>query len=137
LIPLAILVLFWVGFRRHEGQTLDEMLWAWILPNSIMCALLTALAGAKPLSVVTGFIASPITSLNPMVPAGVVVGLVEAWLRRPTVEDTERAVHDIQTLRGIYGNRFTRVMLVVVASTMGSALGAWVGLGWLAKIVAG
>jgi len=100
-----------------------------------MAALLTATALAKPLSVVTAFLCSPVTSLNPLLPAGVVVGLVEAWLRKPTVEDCERINEDVQSLRGIYRNQFTRVLLVAVMATLGSALGAWVGIGWVLVLV--
>ena len=135
ILPALILYLFWVGFQRQQVDSVQQVLIAWILPNSVFCALLTALAGAKPLSVLTGFIVSPITSLNPLVPAGLVVGLLEAWLRKPTVEDAEQIPNAIESLRGIYGNRATRVLLVTIFSTLGSALGAWVGIGWLVKLV--
>ncbi len=127
-IPLAILAAFSVGLIRNEGKDFSEMLFAWILPNSIMCALLTTLAGGKPLSIITGFVASPITSLNPLLGAGMVVGLVEAWLRKPTVADCETVADDVSSVRGFYRNRVLRVLLVAVAATLGSALGAWVGL---------
>jgi pheromone shutdown protein TraB len=86
--------------------------------------------------VVAGFIASPITSLNPMVGAGMVVGLVEAWRRRPTVEDAENINRDVQSVRGFYKNPFTRVLLVTFASTLGSALGAWIGASWVVALLA-
>ncbi|GMV39415.1 MAG: hypothetical protein AMXMBFR64_11310 [Myxococcales bacterium] len=137
ILPALILYLFWRGAQAQHVESFRQVLTAWILPNSIFCALLTAIAGGKPLSVLAGFIASPITSLNPMVPAGLVVGLLEAWLRKPTVEDAEAIPHAIESLRGIYANRATRVLLVTVASTLGSAMGAWVGLGWLFSLVSG
>lgn len=137
ILPALILYLFWRGAQAQHVESFQQVLTAWILPNSIFCALLTAIAGGKPLSVLAGFIASPITSLNPMVPAGLVVGLLEAWLRKPTVEDAEAIPHAIESLRGIYANRATRVLLVTVASTLGSAMGAWVGLGWLFSLVSG
>jgi len=127
-IPAVILAAFAVGLSRNEQQAFTDMLYAWILPNSIMCALLTAIAGGKPLSILTGFFSSPITSLNPLLGAGMVVGLVEAWLRKPTVADCESINEDIATFRGLYRNRVLRVLLVAVMATIGSALGAWVGL---------
>ena len=63
------------------------------------------------------------------------VGLVEAWLRKPTVEDCERINNDVQTWRGVYRNPVTRVLLVTVASTMGAALGAWIGLSWILTLL--
>jgi len=134
IIPGIILAAFAFGITKGEGRTFEEMLWAWILPNSIFCAVLTALVIAKPLSIVTAFFASPITSLNPLLGAGMVVGLVEAWLRKPTVEDAENINQDVQSFRGFFRNPFTHVLVVVFASTLGSALGAWVGLGWVLSL---
>ena len=57
-----------------------------------------------------------------------VVGLIEAWLRKPTVADAEKINDDVQSLSGLYRNAFTRVLLVAVMATIGSALGAWVAL---------
>lgn len=135
-IPAIILAAFVIGWQRNEFHGFKEMLTAWVLPNSIFCALLTALAGGTLVSVLTGFVASPITSLNPLLGAGMVVGLMEAWRRRPTVQDAERINDDVQSIRGIYRNPFTRVLLVTVASTLGSAMGAWVGLGWVLSLLA-
>ncbi len=135
-IPAIILGAFAYGYTNASGYTLQEMLTAWILPNSIFAALLTILAGGRLVSIATAFVASPITSLNPLLGAGMVVGLVEAWSRKPNVEDCERINDDVQSLRGIYRNPFTRVLLVGVGATLGSALGAWVGLSWVLTMVA-
>ncbi|MFN3202671.1 MAG: TraB/GumN family protein [Bradymonadia bacterium] len=134
-IPALILIAFYFGYQKHEGEGLSQMLYAWILPNSIMCALLTAVGMGKPLSILTAFIASPITSLNPALGAGMVVGLVEAWLRKPTVEDCERIPQDVQTMKGFYRNPFLRVLVVATLATIGSALGAWVGAFWVGSLL--
>src|SRR5690606_18322047 len=107
---------------------LQKMLLAWVLPNAIFAGLLGIAALAHPLTVLVAAAASPITSLNPTINAGVVAGLVEAWLRRPTVEDCEGVQDAVRSWRGIYRNRVTRVLLVAAAVTVGSAVGAWVGI---------
>ncbi len=134
IIPALIFSAFYFGWRDHQGESFSNMLTAWVLPNSIMAGLLTIVAGGRFLSVVTAFVASPITSLNPTLGAGMVVGLVEAWLRKPTVEDLENLHDDIRTIKGFYRNPFTRVLLVTLFSTLGSALGAIVGLSWVMNI---
>ncbi|MEM9488605.1 MAG: TraB/GumN family protein [Myxococcota bacterium] len=136
LIPMLIITAFSYGYYKNRGASVEDMLFAWILPNSIMAALFTAIAGGKLLSIITAFVASPITSLNPLLGAGMVVGLLEAWLRKPTVDDCENINRDVQNLRGIYRNPVTRVLLVAVMATMGSALGAWIGLSWVVALVA-
>ncbi|MEZ4466450.1 MAG: hypothetical protein R3F43_18860 [bacterium] len=55
-----------------------------------------------------------------------VVGLVEAWLRKPTVADAEQLPHIVGIKQG-FKNPFVRVLIVATAATLGSALGAWVG----------
>jgi pheromone shutdown-related protein TraB len=136
-IPVLIMAAFSWGYHQHGHRGLEEMLTAWILPNSIMAALFTLAAGAKLGSIVAAFIASPITSLNPLLPAGVVVGLVEAWLRRPTVADAERINEDVHSIRGVYRNAFTRVLLVAAMATFGSAAGAWIGISWVFSLLSG
>lgn len=133
-IPAIILAAFSVGFLQHRGETFREMLFAWILPNSIMAAILSIVAGAKLISILVALVASPITSLNPALGAGMVVGLVEAWLRKPTVADLEHLQEDVKSLRGFYRNPFTRVLLVAVLSTLGSALGAFIGMSWVLAV---
>jgi pheromone shutdown-related protein TraB len=135
IIPTLVLCAFYWGYRSHSHQGLAEMLYAWILPNSIAAAVLAVVAGAHAVTVVVAFVASPITSLNPTIGAGMVAGLVEAWIRRPTVEDCEHIPTDMLTWRGMYKNRFTRVLLVAVAVTIGSALGAWIGGAWVVTLL--
>jgi len=136
LIPAVVLAAFYWGYTQNSGQTFQQMLLAWALPNSVAAAVLTGLAGGKLVSVLTAFISSPITSLNPLVNTGMVVGILEAWMRKPTVQDAERINEDVQSWRGFYRNPFTRVLLVAVAATMGSALGAWIGGAWVISLLA-
>lgn len=136
LIPSVIVAALAHGVWSKQGATLEELLYAWILPNSIMAALFTLAAMARPLSIVAAFVASPITSLVPVVGAGMVVGLLEAWLRKPKVEDCEHINQDVQSLAGVYRNPVTRVLLVAVAATFGSALGAWIGVSWIIALFA-
>jgi pheromone shutdown-related protein TraB len=134
-IPLIILCAFSVGYYKHQGEGLQEMLYAWVLPNAIFAGLLSIVALAHPLTVLTAFLASPITSLNPTIGAGMVAGLVEAYLRKPTVEDCEGVQKAANSIGSLYENRVTRVFLVVVLASLGSALGAWVGLGWVVALI--
>jgi pheromone shutdown-related protein TraB len=137
ILPLAIVLAFGYGYQSQGAASLEDMLWAWILPNSVFAGLLTVVAGGTLLSILAAFLLSPITSLNPLLGAGMVVGLLEAWQRRPTVEDAEAINQDVQSLGGIYRNPFTRVLLVAVLANLGSALGAWIGLSWVLSVVSG
>ena len=136
-IPILIMALFTVGFYKHQGQGLQDMIIAWVLPNAIGSALFTIFAGGHLLTILTAGLAAPITSLNPALGAGMVAGLVEGLIRKPSVEDCERIPEDIESVRGFYRNNFTRVLLVFFMANMGSAIGTWVGIGWVMKVFAG
>jgi pheromone shutdown protein TraB len=64
-----------------------------------------------------------------------VVGVVEAWSRKPSVADCERLPEDIQTFRGFWRNPVTRILIVAIASGIGTAVGFWVGVGWVASLL--
>jgi len=136
-IPAVILSLFAYGFYQHRDESWEQMFWAWILPNSILTGLFTLLGGGKLLSAATGVLAAPLTSLNPTIGAGMVVGLVEALLRKPTVADAERIPEDIKSLKGFFRNPFTKVLLIFFLATLGSALGTFIGGAWLASLAVG
>ena len=126
-IPVIVLAAFVWGISGEDARSPQEMLYAWILPNAIAAGLLTTIAGGKLSSIIAATIGSPITSLNPLLNTGMVVGLVDAWARKPTVEDATRIPDDVQSWQGFYTNRFTRVLVVATAAMFGSALGAWIG----------
>jgi pheromone shutdown protein TraB len=83
-------------------------------------------------TILSAFLAAPITSLNPMVAAGWVAGLVQAWIKRPTVRDLENLPRDIGSLKTFWSNPVCRVLLVVVLANLGSTLGTIIGGSWIA-----
>jgi len=129
LIPWLIVGLILAGFGYGFSQSHDlgwGLVLDWVLINGTLCALGAALAAAHPLTVVTAFLAAPITSLNPTIGAGMVTGTVEIALRKPRVGDFARLRHDTAELKGWWRNRVSRTLLVFLLSTLGSAIGTYV-----------
>ncbi len=135
-VPMIILAAFSYGYFKHQGEGLMYMLFAWVIPNAVVAGLFTLLAGGKLLTALTALFASPITSLNPTIGAGMFAGLVEAYLRKPTVEDCEQLGTEVNTLKGAFKNPVSRILIVALAASIGSSLGAWVGAAWVVKIIA-
>jgi pheromone shutdown-related protein TraB len=133
-VPLLIFALVAAGFAFSGRETGEQMIIAWVLANGLAAAAGTILALAHPLTVITAFVAAPLTSLNPTIAAGWVCGLMEAWLRKPRVRDLEHVAEDVSSMRGIWRNRVTRVLLVVVLANLGSSLGTLVGTGWILSL---
>jgi len=134
-IPALFVFLLIYGWQFGDKRSLYEMMMAWILPTSIGAGALTLLAGGSILSVITALVVAPIAAIHPLLGTGMVVGLVEAWRRRPSVADCERLPDDVQSLRGFWRNPVTRILLIAVASGIGTAAGFWVGVAWVAKLL--
>ena len=124
LIVLLVFIGFGIGFYRSPelGMTLVV---EWVVINGGLSALGAAIAGGHILTVISAFIAAPITSLNPTIGAGFVTALVEAYIRKPTVGDFSKLRSDTSSLKGWRQNRVARTLLVFVLSTLGSAVGTY------------
>ena len=131
-IPAAIVGLIVFGFFKGGAQHSLESLTIWVLVNGTFSALGALLALAHPLTILTAFVAAPLTSLNPMIAAGWVSGLAQAILKKPTVEDLENLPESISTVKGFWTNPVSRILLVVVLSNLGSTLGTIIGGSWIA-----
>lgn len=134
-IPIAFLgLLAWIWSRTDTASFAKTML-AWIVPTSIGAALGTLVTGGALASVASAALISPIARLYPLVRTSIVVGIVEAWRRKPSVADCERLADDSQTLRGFWHNKVTRILIIAIASGLGALLGFAVGVGWVASRV--
>ncbi|MBN2809847.1 MAG: TraB/GumN family protein [Deltaproteobacteria bacterium] len=131
-IPGLIVAMIIVGFFQGGGQHSLESIYIWLLVNGILAALGAAAACGHPLTILAAFIAAPLTSLNPLVAAGFVSGLVQAWVKKPTVADLEALPTAITSVKGFWHNPVSRILLVVALSNLGSAIGTFVSGSWIA-----
>ncbi len=134
LIPGIVIALFIGGFFFGNRDQLADAATAWVLANGLFSALGALLALGHPLTILSAFVAAPITSLNPTIGAGFVTGLVQTFVAAPTVGDMERVGDDLMTIKGWWTNRLARVLLVFLFSSLGSSIGTFVALGWLKDI---
>jgi pheromone shutdown-related protein TraB len=129
ILPWFIVALIFIGFGIGFYRSPElgwQLIWSWVLINGSLSAIGAALAAAHPLTVITAFIAAPITSLNPTIGAGMVTAAAELWFRKPTVEDFEQLRHDTTHWTGWWKNRVSRTLLVFLFSTLGSAAGTYI-----------
>jgi pheromone shutdown-related protein TraB len=125
-IPSVIVALLIYGFFVGGSKAGAGMLAWWIGANAILAGIGALIALAHPLTVLSSVMAAPLTSLNPMIAAGWVSGLVEAFSRKPKVIDFEHLQNDILSVRGFWRNKVTRILLVVVFTNLGSTVGTFV-----------
>lgn len=135
IIPIAICALIGWGFFLKGSSAGTEMIGWWIAANGILAGLGAIIALAHPLTILSAVVAAPLTSLNPMVAAGWVSGLTEAFLRKPKVKDLELLSEDILSFRGFWRNKVTRILLVVVFTNLGSTFGTMIALPFMYKVI--
>lgn len=126
IIPAIIIGIIISTFSLDKASGTDQII-NWFLWNGSLAALGTLIAFGHPLSILTAFLAAPLTSLNPLLAAGWFAGLGEAYIRKPQVEDFERLSEDIYSLKGFWRNKVTHVLLVVALANVGSAVGTVIG----------
>jgi pheromone shutdown-related protein TraB len=124
-IPIVIIIIVISTFRISPPSGIDQIL-QWLIWNGSLAALGTFLAAGHPFSIITAFLAAPITSLNPLLAAGWFAGIVEAMIRKPKVEDFEN-LGNITTLGDFFRNRVTKILLIVALANLGSSLGTFIG----------
>ena len=132
LIPALVVALVAWGFARGGTDRGIESIAIWVGVNGVCAALGAILALAHPLTILSAFLAAPLTSLNPMVAAGWVAGLVQAWIRPPTVADFEALPSSLESFRGFITNPLIRILLVVVLTNLGSSIGTFTAIPWIA-----
>ena len=137
LVPLAIMGLIALGFFRGGTEAGTDMMMYWIMVNGVLAGIGAIVALAHPITILSAVVAAPLTSLNPMIAAGWVSGLVEAFLRKPKVRDFETLSEDMGSLKGFWKNKVTRVLLVTVLTNVGSAIGTYAAIPLMVKVISG
>ncbi len=134
-LPTLILGLFVWGFFSGGAKVGSDMVVWWILANGVLAGIGAIIALAHPLTILSSVLAAPLTSLNPMIAAGWVSGLVEAVSRKPKVIDFESLPVDITSIKGFWKNKVTRILLVVVFTNLGSAVGTFVAIPLMLRVL--
>jgi len=133
-IPASIVAaLVAIGVTQGAAVAFHDLAF-WILVTGIPCTLGAALAFAHPITIAAAFFTAPVTTLSPLIGAGHVLALVQAWVQPPVVAEFERLAEDVMRPLQWWRNRLLRILLVFILTTLGAMLGMYVG-GW--EIVTG
>jgi pheromone shutdown-related protein TraB len=126
-IPVIIIgSLVYIGMTKGSDAAGDNLIF-WILANGIPSALGVVLALGHPLTVLSAFLAAPITSLTPVIGAGYVAAFVQLLVAPPIVKDFDSVSNDVAKFKTWWSNRILKILLVFILSGLGSAIGTYVG----------
>ncbi len=122
-IPALVLGIFALAIYR--GVPIQGSVTLWLLNHMVPTFVGVLLVRGSLASAVAGALASPLTSLNPLVAAGWFAGFVEAKVRRVTVGDVS-AMFKTSSARELFKNSAFRVLLVTALANLGSMLGTFI-----------
>jgi len=136
IIGYAVPVIFavfivYIYMTYGAGRTFDALIW-WVIINGSFSAIGALIARAHPFSIITAFVAAPITSLNPAIAAGWVAGYVEFKMRKPVVRDF-KALSKLDSFKDIWNNKVIRLLTVVALANIGSMIGTFVAFPYLLR----
>ena len=129
---IPVLVIGLIAYLAVTGgwELAADAILAWILINGFLSALGALIARGHPFSIITAFVAAPITSLNPALAAGWFAGFVEAKMRTPMVKDFQ-GLSKIESTKDFLNNRVIRLLMVVALANVGSMIGTFVALSYI------
>jgi pheromone shutdown-related protein TraB len=125
-IPVIIVGIIGYTFFANPSAGINHTM-SWVLWNGTFSAIGAAIAFGHPLTILTAFIVAPLSSLNPLIAAGWFAGIVQAYISRPSVEAFESLAEDIFSVKGLWRNKVTRILLIVTLTNLGSTLGTMIG----------
>jgi pheromone shutdown-related protein TraB len=130
-VIFAAIIIYIILTGRWE-QAANALLW-WFLINGSLSAIGAAIAHGHPFSILTAFVAAPLTSLNPAIAAGWVAGYVEFKMRKPVVKDFKE-LSKIDSLRDFWNNSVIRLLMVVALANLGSMIGTFIALPYILSL---
>jgi pheromone shutdown-related protein TraB len=134
-IPAIIIAsILFIGYSKGLNEAGDNALF-WIMANGIPSAIGALIALAHPLTILTAFLAAPVTSLTPLIGAGYVAAFVQAYFQPPLVKDFQNATESARKFSMWWKNKLLKVLLVFILASLGSVLGTYVGLFEIVKNV--
>ncbi len=126
-IPAIILgSIAYIGWSQGAQAAGDNLLF-WVIANSIPSAIGAIIALAHPLTIIAAFLAAPVTSLTPVIGAGYVAAFVQAYFQPPLVKEFQSVTDDVNKPLKWWRNRLLRILLVFILTSLGSAVGTYVG----------
>jgi pheromone shutdown-related protein TraB len=124
-IPIVFVLIFFLAFIN--GVNINGSLIQFILLTGGLGFLGALCAGSKLYSAITAFIVSPVTVIHPLLASGWFAGIVEAKLRKVSMEDLAE-LPKCEGFRELWKNKLFRVLLVVVGANIGTSIGTFLAI---------
>lgn len=124
-IPVIFILIFILALLN--GVNIKTSIFEFVLLTGGLGFLGSLLAGSRIYSAITAFLVAPITVLHPLLAAGWFSGIVEAKLRKISVDDLAE-LPKCEGFRELWRNNLFRVLMVVVGTNIGASIGTFLAI---------
>ena len=115
-----------LGFMRGGFGVGGQLLLIWAEYTATCAALGACLAGSHVFSILLAAIVAPFKFIRLSVPTGAFAAMAELRIRKPGYLDFLSLRDDVQTFKGWYRNRASRILLTFILTNLGNSLGVWI-----------
>lgn len=119
-VPLIIIAPFILAISK--GIPITESIGKWVLINAVPTFLAVIIVRGSIISAAVGAVASPLTSLNPLMAAGWFAGATELKVKKVTVNDVS-TMFKTSGFGDLYKNKAFKVLIVTAMANVGSMIG--------------
>ncbi len=129
--PALILGLMALGLATGGMSQLIEMGAIWISLNALLAGLGAIIARSHIKTWAASALVSPVTSMTPVIGAGIVAAYVEAKYHPPTVEELEN-ITEITSYKELWNNQVGIIILTLVFVSILGAAATFIAAGLMA-----
>ncbi|MGV8143358.1 MAG: TraB/GumN family protein [Methanothermobacter sp.] len=125
MIPVIFILIFVLAF--FKGVNIQTGLLEFVLLTGGLGCIGSLIAGSKIYSALTAFVVAPVTTIHPLLAAGWFAGIVEAKLRKVSMEDLAE-LPKCEGFHDLWKNKLFRVLMVVVGANVGASIGTFLAI---------
>lgn len=135
IVPILFsIVMLWAFWSKGVDTVLHFAIY-WILITGTASAIGAAIAKAHPVSIITAFAISPLSTIHPLLASGWVAAAMETKYKHPQVQDFEK-LNRLNSYSDYEKNRVTHILMVAAYTNLGSTIGVVIALPYLASLIA-
>jgi pheromone shutdown-related protein TraB len=124
-IPAVFILIFVLAL--FNGINIQTSIFQFVMLTGGLAFLGSILTGSKIYSAITAFLVAPVTSIHPLLAAGWFAGIVEAKMRKVSVDDLAE-LPKCESFREMLQNNLFRVLLVVIGANIGCTIGTFLSI---------
>lgn len=124
-IPAVFILIF--ALALFNGINIQTSIFQFVMLTGGLAFLGSILTGSKIYSAITAFLVAPVTSIHPLLAAGWFAGIVEAKLRKVSMDDLAE-LPKCEGFREMLQNKLFRVLLVVIGANIGCSIGTFLSI---------